>query len=89
MGILSYIDGKYSYLKRYNQIIRVLFKYGFEDLVSYMEEKKRFRFLKKLIPKSTYEQSLQLTKWEKMRLVCEELGPTFVKFGQILSSTLR
>ncbi|WP_415190565.1 ABC1 kinase family protein [Psychroserpens sp.] len=26
------------------------------------------------------------TKWEKMRLVCEELGPTFVKFGQIMSN---
>lgn len=86
MGLLSYLDGKFSYLKRYNDIIKVLFKYGFEDLVSYLEEKKRFRFLKKLIPKSTYSQALHLSKWEKMRLVAEELGPTFVKFGQILSN---
>lgn len=86
MGLLSYIDRRYHHLRRYNQIIRVLFKYGFEDLVAYMEEKKRFRFLKKLIPKSTYNQSLHLNKWEKMRMVCEELGPTFVKFGQILSN---
>jgi ubiquinone biosynthesis protein len=86
MGILNYIDKKYSSIRRYNQIISVLLKYGFEDLVAYMDEKKRFGFLKKLIPKATYEQSLHLTKWEKMRLVCEELGPTFVKFGQIVSN---
>ncbi|MFI5163878.1 MAG: ABC1 kinase family protein [Bacteroidia bacterium] len=42
--------------------------------------------MKKLIPKSTYEHAMHLSKWEKMRLVCEELGPTFVKFGQILSN---
>ncbi len=86
MGLFSYIDGKYHYIRRYNQIMRVLLKYGFEDLVSYMEEKRRFQFLKKLIPKAMYEHAMHLTKWEKMRLVCEELGPTFVKFGQILSS---
>ncbi len=86
MGLLSYIDVKYNYIKRYNQIMRVLLRYGFEDLVSYMEEKKRFSFLKKLIPKQTYEHSIHLTKWQKMRLVCEELGPTFVKFGQLVSN---
>src|ERR1700751_3734246 len=86
MGVLNYIDRKYSSVKRYNQIISVLVKYGFEDLVAYMDEKNRLSFFKKLIPKSTYEKAMHLSKWEKMRLVCEELGPTFVKFGQILSN---
>jgi ubiquinone biosynthesis protein len=86
MGFIDYFDGQYQYLRRYNQIISVLMKYGFEDLVGYMQEKKRFSFVYKLLPKSTLQQSLKYTKWEKMRMVCEELGPTFVKFGQILSS---
>lgn len=86
MGLFSYIGGQYHYIRRYNQIMSVLLKYGFEDLVSYMEENKRFQFLKKLIPKSTFSHATHFTKWEKMRLVCEELGPTFVKFGQILSN---
>lgn len=86
MGLLSYFDAKYKYIRRYNQIMRVLLKYGFEDLVSYMEEKKRLSFLKKLIPKSWYIEAMHLSKWEKMRLVCVELGPTYVKFGQILSN---
>ncbi len=86
MGILSFLENKYHRIRRYNQIIGVLLKYGFEDLVSYMEENKRFKFLKKLIPKSTLDHAIHLSKWEKMRMVCEELGPTFVKFGQILSN---
>lgn len=86
MGLLSYIDNRYNRIRRYNQIISVLLKYGFEDLVSYMEEKKKFGWVKKLIPQSTLDHATHLTKWEKMRLVCEELGPTFVKFGQILSN---
>lgn len=86
MGLFSGITRQYRHVKRYNQVIGVFLKYGFEDVVSYLNEHKRFEFLRKLIPHSTYRQALHLSKWEKMRLVCEELGPTFVKFGQILSN---
>jgi ubiquinone biosynthesis protein len=86
MGLYSNIGNKYKSVTRYNQILKVLIKYGFEDLVNYLEEKKRFSFLQKLIPKSSRIQAARYTKWEKMRLVCEELGPTFIKFGQILSN---
>ncbi|NOQ71174.1 MAG: hypothetical protein GQ574_04170 [Crocinitomix sp.] len=86
MGIFSAIGSRYKSVARYNQILRVLVKYGFEDLVHYMEEKKRYTFLRRMIPKSSRRRAIKHTKWEKMRLVCEELGPTFVKFGQILSN---
>lgn len=86
MGLIDNITRRYNYVKRYNQVIGVLLKYGFEDLVSYLDEKKKFGFIKKLIPTNTYVHALHLTKWEKMRLVCEELGPTYIKFAQILSN---
>ncbi len=86
MGVFSTIGRKYKSVRRYNQILRVLMRYGFEDLVQYMQEKKRFSFLRKLVPRSVKRHAKKYTKWEKMRLVCEELGPTFVKFGQILSN---
>lgn len=86
MGILVGIERKFKSASRYNQILRVLIKYGFEDLVQYLEENKRYSYLRKIIPKSSREHALRYTKWEKMRLVCEELGPTFIKFGQILSN---
>lgn len=86
MGIYSDIKRKYRSATRYNQILRVLVKYGFEDLVQHLEERKRYTFLRRFIPKSSLYHASKYSKWEKMRMVCEELGPTFVKFGQILSN---
>lgn len=86
MGLLSGIRRKLKSAARYNQILRVLLKYGFEDLVSYLEEENRHGWLRKLVSKKSREHAAKYSKWAKMRLVCEELGPTFIKFGQILSN---
>lgn len=86
MNIISGIGKNFKSISRYNQIIKVLIKYGFEDLVDYIEENKEYTFLQKLIPKASRKHAKEHSKWAKMRLVCEELGPTFVKFGQILSN---
>ncbi len=86
MGILKGIRDNFRSISRYNQILRVLIKYGYEDLVYYLDENKRYTFIQKLIPKASRKHALLYTKWAKMRLVCEELGPTFIKFGQILSN---
>ena len=86
MNIISGIGKNFRSISRYNQIIKVLIKYGFEDFVDYLEESKQYTFLQKLIPKASRKHAAQYSKWAKMRLVCEELGPTFVKFGQILSN---
>ncbi|GAA4280987.1 ABC1 kinase family protein [Gaetbulibacter aestuarii] len=86
MGLVLDIKKRFKSISRYNQILRVLMKYGFEDLVHYLEENKRYRYLQKVIPRSYKARVAEFSKWAKMRLVCEELGPTFVKFGQILSN---
>ncbi|UKN03147.1 AarF/ABC1/UbiB kinase family protein [Paracrocinitomix mangrovi] len=54
--------------------------------MQYLEESKRFGFIRVLIPRRAKKRAQQYTKYEKIRLVCEELGPTFIKFGQILSN---
>ncbi|MBT8273806.1 MAG: hypothetical protein KJO77_08370, partial [Bacteroidia bacterium] len=86
MNIYPDLKGKYRSAARYNQILRVLVKYGFEDLVYYLETHKKYGLVRKLVPRASRKHALSFTKWEKMRLVCEELGPTFVKFGQIISN---
>jgi len=86
VGVLIGIRKNFKSISRYNQILKVLLKYGFEDLVYYLDENKHYTFFQKFIPKSYRTRALSFTKWAKMRLVCEELGPTFVKFGQILSN---
>jgi ubiquinone biosynthesis protein len=86
MGLFSSIRKRYRSFVRYNQILRVFVRYGFEELVSYMIDTGRFSLIRKLIPSTTKKNAQKYTRWEKLRLVCEELGPTFIKFGQILSN---
>ena len=86
MGIIQGIGKNFRSISRYNQILKVLLKYGFEDFVGYLEEKNQYALMRKLIPQASRKHALAYSKWAKMRLVCEELGPTFVKFGQILSN---
>ena len=86
MGLFSNWSRRYKSFVRYNQIIRVFVKYGYEEMVGHIIATGRYRWLRRLIPKTTKKSAQEHTKWERMRLICEELGPTFVKFGQILSN---
>ncbi len=68
-------------IRRYAQIIDVLGKYGFGIALERMfPGKPRFRLPTAGGPPETS------TVYERMRLTVEELGPTFVKFGQIMST---
>ncbi len=67
-------------LQRYRQIADVLVKYGFGILVE-----EAFPWLRRLrrAPKPADEQR---SVYERIRLAIEELGPTYIKFGQIMST---
>lgn len=67
-------------IKRSRQIMRVLVKYGLD----YFIDRSKAGFWLKTRKKSGNYQ--KLTGPERLRSALEELGPTFVKFGQILST---
>jgi ubiquinone biosynthesis protein len=70
-----------SRIRRYAQIMDVLSKYGFNiGLERLFPGRARFRLP---APGKSTETS---TVYERIRLALEELGPTFVKFGQIMST---
>lgn len=84
--MIGFFFRQLRHARRYNKILSVLIKYGFDDYVAYLEENHRFPLIRKIISRQRFKQAVNYSKWEKMRKVCEELGPTFVKFGQIISN---
>lgn len=86
MGLFSKLQSRYRSIIRYNQILKVLVKYGFEDWVHHLQKEQKWGFFRRLLPRSIRRHAAEHTKWEMIRLACEELGPTFIKFGQVLSN---
>ncbi len=82
------IKKKIEYLKRYRTILGVLLKYGFGHIVEKLNIEYYLEYGEKLIFKKqeTEGEKRKLKGPERLRLVFEELGPTFIKFGQILST---
>lgn len=72
-------------LPRYHEIIRVLFKYGFADVLKLVALQQVMGIEGAEL--QTHDSGL-LSKppEERLRLALEELGPTFIKFGQIMSA---
>lgn len=84
--MIGFFFRQLKHIRRYNKILSVLLRYGFDDYVAYLEENHRFPLIRKIISKQRFKRAVNLNKWEKMRMVCEDLGPTYVKFGQIISN---
>lgn len=73
----------YKNLKRYRQIAQVLIKYGF----SYVVEKLNIEGVAyKIQITNPPEEIKNMSTGERIRKAFEELGPTYVKLGQILST---
>jgi len=68
-----------SQLGRFRDIVTVLFKFGFDDVAE------RLQLPGKILISKTRIAVPEMSTWERLRHALEELGPTFVKFGQILS----
>lgn len=82
---LTKIGKRYRNINRYRQIISVLIKYGFADLIHRSKISKYIDYGKRVTNKDA-EIEPETTTEERIRKVFEELGATFIKFGQILSS---
>jgi ubiquinone biosynthesis protein len=76
----------WRHLRRYRQIIGVFLKYGFDEVVYAAQKDLVLRFGRKVIPKLGRDTGAGMTRAQRLRHAAEELGPTFIKMGQILSS---
>ncbi|MBI5814026.1 MAG: phosphotransferase [Nitrospinae bacterium] len=69
------------HIARYREIITVLVRYGLADWAHRVE----FDFAREILQRGSPRELLNLSTEERIRLALIELGPTFIKFGQILS----
>jgi len=73
----------YKNIKRYKEILHILVKYGFTFIV----EKLNIEGVVYKIPMTNPPESIKnMSTGERIRRTIEELGPTYIKLGQILSS---
>jgi len=80
------IGRTYRHIQRYRQIVTVLIKYGFGDLVDVLKIDQYLEIGLKIIYRKRRGRLESLSRAERIRMVLEELGPTFIKMGQILST---
>jgi len=79
------IPRTWRHLRRYRQVLGILLRYGFDDVVDVARKDLVVRFGSKMIPRLKGKLDSKMSRPERIRHTAEDLGPTFVKMGQILS----
>lgn len=83
---LGSIARTYRNINRYRQILTVLFGYGFDGIIDRLNLGRYIEMGVRLVSRKQREEVEYLSNYERLRMACEELGPTFVKMGQVLST---
>ena len=76
----------YRHFNRYRQILTIFFRYGFGDLIESLKIDQYIEIGLQFVSKRRRERLEKLTRSEKIRMAIEELGPTYIKLGQLLST---
>lgn len=76
----------YRHITRYGEIVSVLVKYGFGDLLSRLNIEKYLSVGKRLFRVKQRKHIEAISRWDRVRMALEELGPTFIKLGQFASN---
>src|SRR3989304_3360226 len=84
IGVISHT---YRHMHRYTEILGVLIKFGFGDLISSLRIEQYLDIGRNIFVKRESREKVEsLSRAERLRLALEELGPTFIKLGQALST---
>lgn len=85
-GLFSGIRRTIAHLKRYRHITAVLMKYGFEEVAGILARRLKIGIGAKGLPSTKSRNLAETTLAQRVRMAMEELGPTFIKLGQLLST---
>ena len=74
-------------IRRYRTILGVLIKYGFGHFVEQLRIDYYLEIGKRIVTFNKLSKELErLSQAQRLRMAMEELGPTFIKLGQLLST---
>nr|QNO52281.1 protein kinase UbiB [Methanosarcinales archaeon ANME-1 ERB6] len=83
---IGVISRTYRHINRYREVIAILVKYGFGEVLAKLGLQKHLDFGKGFILGKHAAEIADVSHWARVRMALEELGPTFVKFGQMMST---
>jgi len=83
---IGVISRTYRHLNRYRHILAVLLKHGFGELVESLKIDQYLEVGLQMISKKRPPREEPLTRPQRVRMALEELGPTYIKLGQVLST---
>lgn len=83
---IGMIGRTYRHLNRYRQILTIFVKYGFGNIIDRLDIEQYLEVGLRMIAIKRPRRIEKLTTAERTRLLLEELGPAFVKLGQLLST---
>jgi ubiquinone biosynthesis protein len=82
--MLNTFTRRAGHLRRYREIAHILIRYGFDNVVDQLGLKRLLSLPNRLAGRVRPTEPLSAAK--RLRMAIEELGPTFVKLGQALST---
>ena len=83
---IGVVSRTYRHLNRYRHILAVLLKHGFGELVESLRIDQYLEVGLQMISKKRPPREEPLTRPQRVRMALEELGPTYIKLGQVLST---
>ena len=83
---IGVIGRTYRNLNRYRQILAVMLKYGFDDILELLKIDQYIEIGLQMLSSKRGDRVKRLSRARRVRLAIEELGPTYIKMGQILST---
>lgn len=80
------LHGAYKKLRRVKDIAAILARHGFADVAHRTRLGNVLRVARKIVSLGHWKDKEAISTGARLRSICEELGATFIKFGQVLAT---